>query len=171
MRIALIVAVSRNGVIGRNGAMPWHLPADLRRFKRTTLGKPVVMGRRTHESIGRPLSGRTNIVVTHDSTYLAEGCTVVHSVDAALVAARAAAENSAGTGPAEVMIIGGGAMYAAFLPRADRIYLTRVDADVAGDTRFPVLDPAEWREIDREERPADAHNAYACEFLVLDRRR
>jgi len=169
MRISLIVAVSRDSVIGKDGAMPWHLPADLRRFKRITLGKPVVMGRRTHESIGGPLSGRTNIVLTRDRRFRAEGCIVAHSLDQALAAARAVTEVDQGAAPAEVMIIGGAAVYTAFLPRADRIYLTRVDAEVAGDTRFPDLDPGEWMETDREQRPADAQNPYACTFLVLDR--
>jgi dihydrofolate reductase len=166
MRISLIVAVSRNGVIGRNGTMPWHLPADLRHFKRTTMGKPVVMGRRTHESIGGPLPGRTNIVMTRNRDFRAEGCVVAHSLEEALAAARTAA-----AARGEVLIIGGGAVYAAFLPRADRIYLTRVAADVPGDTRFPDPDPATWNETGREERPADAQNPYACTFLVLDRRR
>ncbi len=175
MRISMIVAVSRNGVIGKDGAMPWHLPADLQRFKRITLGKPVVMGRRTHESIGRPLPGRTNIVLTRDRDYRAAGCILAHTIDEALAAARAAACAAREPGrdevPGEAMVIGGAAVYAAFLPRADRLYLTRVDAEVAGDTRFPELNPAEWVETDREERPADARNPYACSFLVLDRLR
>ncbi len=171
MRIALIAAVARNDVIGRDGAMPWHLPADLRHFKETTLGKPVVMGRRTHQAIGRPLQGRTNIVITRDRGYRAPGCTVVHSPEEAIAAARAATAPTGGGAADEILVIGGGSVYAAFLPLAERIYLTRVDGEFAGDTHFPVLDPAEWRETSRRERPADARNPYACTFLVLDRRK
>jgi len=172
MRIALIAAVARNGVIGRDGVMPWRLPADLRHFKRITLGKPVVMGRRTHQSIGRPLPGRANIVITRDPDYRAEGCTVVHSPEEAIAAARAALAARGevpGEIPGEVMVIGGGSIYAVCLPWAERIYLTRVDAEVAGDTRFPALDSADWRETSRAELPADADNPHACVFLVLDR--
>ena len=171
MRIALIAAVARNGVIGRDGAMPWHLPADLRHFKQITLGKPVVMGRRTHQSIGRPLPGRANIVITRDRNYRAAGCTVVHSPEEAIAAADAAAASAGGDAADEIVVIGGGSVYAAFLPRAERIYLTRVDVEVTGDTRFPTLDPAEWHATSRREHPADAHNPYACTFLVLERRR
>lgn len=167
MRIALIAAVARNGVIGRDGTMPWRLPADLRHFKRVTLGRPVVMGRRTHESIGRPLPGRLNIVLSRDPGYRAEGCLVVASPEEALAAARAAA----GGEPEEVMIIGGGTVYASFLPRAERIYLTRIEAEIPGDTGFPPLDSAEWCETSRVEQPADADHAYACAFVVLERRR
>ncbi len=164
MTISLIVAVARNGVIGRDGRMPWHLPADLKQFKRTTMGKPVLMGRKTHQSIGRPLPGRTNIVISRDPDFAAEGCTVVSTIPDALEAARAVAGDEG-----EVMVIGGGAIYAALLPRADRIYLTRIATDAQGDTRFPDLDPDQWREVRREERPADERNPHDAEFLVLER--
>ena len=124
--ITLIVAVADNGVIGRDNALPWHLPDDLKRFKRLTLGKPIVMGRKTFESIGKPLPGRQNIVVTRDANYRREGITVVHGIDDAV---RAAGEAT------ELMVIGGAELFRLFLPRATRIHLTRVHADVAGDVR------------------------------------
>lgn len=159
---SLVVARARNGVIGRDNALPWHLPADLAHFKRITQGHPVVMGRRTHESIGRPLPGRHNIVVTRTPGWKADGCTVVGSLEAAYAAA--------GNVP-EVFVIGGSALYAAALPGADRIYLTEIDADVSGDTVFPEIDPAGWVETAMGELPADGRNAHALRFLRLDRRR
>ena len=133
--ITLIVAVADNGVIGRDNALPWHLPEDLKRFKRLTMGKPIVMGRKTFESIGKPLPGRQNIVVTRDANYRRDGVTVVHDVDAAV---RAAGE------AAEIMIIGGAELFRLFLPRATRIHLTRVHGDIAGDVMWPALDDT-WR--------------------------
>jgi len=161
MTISLIVAASRNGVIGRNGALPWHLPDDLRQFKRLTLGKPVIMGRRTWESIGRPLPGRRNIVLTRDPGFRAGGCEVAHSVSAAL-ALLAGAE--------EAMVIGGAQVYAAFLPFAERIYLTRVQAEVDGDTHFPAPDPDAWRLVSSEAHGADDRHRYAFELLRYERR-
>lgn len=160
MILSLIVAMADNRVIGRDGGMPWRLPADLRYFKRITLGKPIVMGRRTHQAIGRPLPGRHNIVISSDPDYRAAGCTVVSSPQAALTAA--------GDAP-EVMLIGGGQLYRQMLPRAARIYLTEVHARPEGDLRFPELDPAEWRETWREEHPADARNPHPYDFVVLER--
>lgn len=139
-RLALIVATARNGAIGRDGALPWHLPEELQHFKRLTLGKPVVMGRVTWESIGRPLPGRTNIVITRSADYDAPGAEVVPSLDAALTRAAAIAGASG-----EVMIIGGAQIYRAALPLVERVYRTRVETDVAGDAFFPELDAAEWR--------------------------
>ena len=162
-RVSLVVAAAENGVIGRDGEMPWHLPADLAHFKRLTLGKPVLMGRRTHESIGRPLPGRLNLVLSRDPQYDPEGCRRVGSLDEAI--ALAAAE-----GAAEIMIIGGGGVYREALETADRIYLTRVQCAPVGDTFFPDPDPAEWREIRRQERPADDRNPFALTFLELVRR-
>src|SRR5690606_3178604 len=130
-----------NGVIGRDNALPWRLPADLKRFRRITIGHPIVMGRRSYEAIGRPLPGRTNIVVTRRADYTAPGCTVVHSLEEAL--ARAAASP-------EAFVIGGAQLYAEALPRAYRLYLTRVHAEIPGDTLFPAVDWASWREIERE---------------------
>ncbi len=159
-RVTLVAAVARNGVIGRGGALPWRLPADLRRFRAVTWGHPVVMGRRTWESIGRPLPGRRNIVVTRRRGYRAPGAEVVPSPQAALAAA---------AGAGEVMVIGGAEVYAAFLPLADRILLTEVEAEPEGDTFFPRLDPGEWRETARERHPADAENPFACSFVTLER--
>lgn len=158
-----MAAVAANGVIGRDGGMPWHLPADLAHFRRVTLGHPVLMGRRTHEAIGRPLDGRLNLVLTRDDAYLAPGCTTVSSVGEALAEASAA-------GASELMVIGGGRVYAETLPLAGRILLTEVKAEVPGDTLFPALDPAQWREAARVERPADARNPHAMAFVELLRR-
>ncbi|HEX5339745.1 MAG TPA: dihydrofolate reductase [Gammaproteobacteria bacterium] len=158
--LSLIVAAGENNEIGRHGEMPWHLPADLRHFKTVTLGKPVIMGRRTFESIGKPLPERRNIVVTRNRNYRAEGCETVHTLAEALVMA---------AGEPEVMVIGGGELYREALPRAQRIYLTRVHARFDADTFFPMLDMAQWRETAREAHPVDEHNHHACSFLVLER--
>jgi len=161
MTISLIVAASRNGVIGRNGALPWHLPDDLRQFKRLTLGKPVIMGRRTWESIGRPLPQRRNIVLTRDPGFRAGGCEVAHSVSEALALV---------AGAEEAMVIGGAQVYAAFLPFAARIWLTRVQAEVDGDTHFPAPDPDAWCLVSSEAHAADDRHGYAFELLRYDRR-
>jgi len=160
MRISLVVAVSENGVIGRDVGLPWHLPADLQHFKRVTLGHPILMGRRTHESIGRPLPGRANLILSRNPDYIAPGCAVVRNWTRALEAADDAAE---------LMVIGGEAVYRLALAQADRIYLTRVHADVEGDAHFPDLNPADWREMQSRARPADDANAFDLTFIVLDR--
>jgi dihydrofolate reductase len=157
--ISLIVAASTNNVIGAKGDLPWRLSADLKRFKALTMGKPIVMGRKTYESIGRPLPGRQNIVITRQDNYAPEGCTVVQSVDAAIAAANAP----------EIMIIGGGHIYEAFMPMAERIYLTRVDADIDGDTYFPEISGDRWREVARQEQAADADNDYDVVFMEYAR--
>ena len=159
--ISLIVAASENNVIGAQGDLPWRLSADLRRFKEITMGKPIVMGRKTYESIGRPLPGRRNIVLTRQSGYEAEGCDVVDSPEAAIEAAGDADE---------IMIIGGSHIYRAFLPRADRIYMTRVHADVDGDTWFPELPESDWIQKVMGEHAADDDNAHACTFMNFVRR-
>ena len=161
MRIALIAARARNGVIGRNNQLPWRLPADLQHFKRLTMGKPIVMGRKTWESLGRPLPGRRNIVVTRDPGFSCEGCVVVHGIDEALAAAQ---------GSHEFMFIGGAELYTQVLPRADRLYLTEVGADVEGDVTFPGFDAADWAEVERQTCTADDRNEYDYDFVVLDRR-
>lgn len=161
MQISLIVAASSNGVIGADGGLPWHLPDDFRHFKQTTMGKPVIMGRKTYESIGKPLPGRRNIVLTQRADYRAEGALVTGSLAEALAAAGDAEE---------AFVIGGGEIYRGFLDRAGRIYLTRVDAVVDGDTYFPQLDPREWSLTSVETHPADGRHAYAFEFRVYDRR-
>ena len=164
-RIALIVAMATNRVIGRDGDLPWRISADLRHFKATTMGKPIVMGRRTFASIGRALPGRANIVITRNQDFAADDADVVHDVDGALaVARRRAAEANVD----EIMIIGGAAIYEAFLPLADRLYLTEVHEPVDGDTYFPDFDRAAWREVAREDRD-DVHSA-PVSFVTLDRR-
>lgn len=159
--LSLIVAAGEHNEIGKDGAMPWHLPADLRHFKAVTLGKPVIMGRRTWDSIGKPLPGRRNIVITRDRMWSAEGCEVAHSLPEALVMA---------AGEPEIMLIGGGQLYREALPRAQRIYLTRVHGTFDADTFFPSFDMNQWRETVRETHPADAANPHACSFLVLERK-
>ncbi|MFH1807875.1 MAG: dihydrofolate reductase [Pseudomonadota bacterium] len=163
MRITLIAALDEDNAIGRAGQLPWRLPADLKHFKRSTLGKPVILGRRTYASIGKPLPDRTTIVLTRQADWMAEGCTVVHDVDQALAVARA-------TGAEEVMVAGGAELYRQFLPRAERILLTIVHAHVGGDVRFPDFDSAAWTEIERREREPDDRNAHALSFVTLERR-
>ena len=153
--------MDRNRLIGRGNALPWRLPADLKHFKAVTLGKPVLMGRKTYESIGRPLPDRHNIVISRNADFSAPGCTVVSSVDAAL--------HAAGNVP-EVMIIGGAQLYTELLPRVRRIYLTRIDAAFEGDAWFPPLDSAIWQEVARTDQGADEANPFGYSFLVLERR-
>ena len=160
-RLSLIAAMADNRVIGIANKLPWKLPADMQWFRAQTMGKPIVMGRKTFESFGaKPLPGRTNIIVTSDVHYRAAGCSVAHSIEGAL--------QFAGDVP-EVMIIGGASFYAQMLPRADRVYLTQVHHTFDGDSWFPELDWAQWRETQRIERAADEKNPYACSFLTLDR--
>lgn len=161
MRRSLVVAMARNRVIGRDNAMPWRLPAELAHFKKVTLGHPVIMGRRTYESIGKPLPGRTNIVVTRNAGFNAPGCVVVTSLDDAWKAAGDAGE---------VSVIGGTAIFAEALPVADVIHLTEVDAEIAGDTYFPPFDRGEWRETEIAYHAADERNAYPFRILELRRR-
>jgi dihydrofolate reductase len=161
--ITLVVAVAENGVIGRDNKMPWHLPADLAHFKLLTWGKPIVMGRKTFESIGKPLPGRTNIVVTRDPAWSSPGVVVAHSIDAAFEAALRA------PGAPEVMVIGGAQLYADCLPRAARIEFTQVHGQPEGDTHFAPLDLKRWREVARHEHAADARNAFALTFITYAR--
>jgi len=162
LKRSLVVAVARNGVIGRDNALPWRLPADLAHFKKVTMGHPVVMGRRTYESIGKPLPGRQNIVVTHNRSYQAPGCTVVGSLDEAW---RAAGDAD------EVSIIGGTTLFEETLPIADVIHLTEVEADVEGDTFFPSFDRGQWQEKEVARHGADGRNAYPIRILELTRKR
>ena len=157
--ISLIVAVSANGVIGRGGELPWHLSDDLKRFKQLTLGRPIVMGRKTFESIGRALPGRQNIVLTRQSEFAADECDVVSSIDAAI-----AASGDAG----EIVVIGGSEIYKLFLPLAERIYMTRVHIDVDGEVRFPELVDELWQESERENHDADDLNEYEFTTSVLE---
>jgi dihydrofolate reductase len=156
--LTLVVAYTRNRVIGRDNALPWKLPGDLAHFKRTTLGHPIVMGRKTWESLGRPLPGRANIVITRNADYVAEGASVVPDIDAAL---RACGEID------EVFVIGGAQIYAAVLDRADRIVATEVKADIEGDAFFPYLPSFRWRESSRAPQPAE--NGYEYDFVVYER--
>lgn len=159
-RIAFVVAHDRRGVIGKDGKLPWRLPDDMRHVRELTVGKPLIMGRRTFESIGRPLPDRTNIVMTSDPSFRCDGCLVARSSQEALALA----------GPApEVIIFGGAGVFADFLPRADLIYLTEVEADVGGDTYFPRLDPKDWREVERRAHPADARHPYPFAYVTLER--
>ena len=164
MRVALIAAVSENGVIGRNGGLPWRLSNDLRHFRKVTTGKPVVMGRKTHESIGRPLPDRENIVITRNACLESEGVIAVPDFESAL--ARAAALIGAAN---EVVAIGGEAIYRTALPHADRFYLTEVHAIVEGDVCFPERINAEWREVSRVLCRAGAGDDHDHSFIVLDR--
>lgn len=157
--VILIVAVTPTGVIGRDNRLPWHLPDDLRRFKALTMGKPIVMGRRTFESIGRPLPGRRNIVLSRRAQ-LPEGVIPARDWPAALAAA--------GDAP-EIMVIGGAEIYALALPWARRIHLTVVDAEIDGDAHFPLLDQREWREIERSVHPADERHGHAMTYRTLER--
>ncbi|TKB48068.1 type 3 dihydrofolate reductase [Ferrimonas sediminicola] len=160
MRLSMIACMARDRVIGKENQMPWHLPADLKHFKAVTMGKPVVMGRRTFESIGRPLPGRHNVVITRNPAFRADGVTLVASIDEAL--ALLAHEE-------EVMIIGGGQLYASLLPRTDRLYLTLAQMSVDGDTRFPDYGQLQWREIECRVRPADDANDCDLHFVTLER--
>ncbi len=160
-RISLIVARARNGVIGANGRLPWHLPADLRHFRRLTMGKPVLMGRRTYQSIGRPLPGRENLILTRNVGFQAPGCTCVYCWEEALRLAAPAPE---------LMVIGGAELYRQLLPHAERIYLSEIEADFPGELRFPALRAGEWIELCRERRAADARNPCALSFITLQRR-
>jgi dihydrofolate reductase len=153
--------MAQNGVIGRDNTLPWRLPADLKRFKAFTLGKPILMGRKTCESIGRALPGRANLVLTRDRSWSAAGVTVVHTVEQAL-------EQAAGS--EELVAIGGAAIYRLVLPFARRIYLTHVHADVPGDTFFPEFDPTQWADVECSVHPADERHAYPVTFVTLERR-
>jgi dihydrofolate reductase len=159
--ISAVVAMARDGVIGRDNAMPWHLPDDLKRFKALTMGKPMLMGRKTFAAIGKPLPGRTSLVLTRDPFWQAQGVIAVHSVDQAL--------QKVGNVP-ELCIVGGAEIFRLTLPITQRIHLTRIHANIPGDAIFPPLDTSEWRETERIEHPADDRHAYAMTFSTLERR-
>jgi len=159
--VSIVVATDANGGIGLGGSLPWRLPEDLRRFKALTMGSPVIMGRKTWNSIGRPLPGRHNIVVSRQAGLAIDGCTVVDSLHSALAAAGPAAE---------VFVIGGAEIYRLAIPIADTMYVTRVHATVGADTFFPAFDAAAWEEVAREEHPADDSHAHAISFVTFKRR-
>ena len=158
--ISIIVAASANNVIGAEGDLPWRLSDDLKRFKAITMGKPIVMGRKTWDSIGRPLPGRQNIVITRQAGFVAEGCDVVASAGEAIAAT---------AGANEVMVIGGSQVYSLFLPSAERLYLTRVHAEVAGDAFFPQINESQWELVNDEPHSADERNAFDFSFRTYER--
>ena len=160
MIISIIVAMDEKGVIGLEGDLPWRLSADLKHFRAITMSKPLIMGRKTHESIGRPLPGRKNIVLTRANDFDAEGCTIVHSLDDAFQAAGDVDE---------IIIMGGSGIYDQSLALAGRLYLTEVHADVSGDVYFPEFDKGDWLEIEREDHSADEKNDFDFSFVVLER--
>lgn len=161
MKISLIAAMDENRVIGRDNALPWRLPADMRHFREVTMGKPLLMGRKTFESIGKPLPGRRNIILTRDPDYQAPGCEVVHTLDEAL---------TAGAGGGELMVLGGADLFAQLLPRAARLYLTEIHACFSGDAWFPAFNKGEWMETGRSNHAADEKNPHAYSFVTWDRR-
>ena len=161
MIISIIAGMDNNRLIGQGNRLPWRLPADMKHFRRHTLGKPVLMGRKTFESIGKPLPQRTNIILTHDLNYRAEGCIITHSIEEALNAA---------TGSEEIMIIGGASIYDLFFPLTNRLYLTYVHDCFQGDVYFPAFDLADWQEVKRVDRQPDKKNPHPYSFLFLHRR-
>lgn len=165
MSLSIIVAAAKNGVIGRDGDLPWRLSADLKRFKRITMGHPLVMGRKTWESIGKPLPGRTSVVVTRQQDFQAdyEAVRIVHALEEAL---KVAAELPGGE---EIFLIGGAQLYAAALPSASKLYFTHVEAEVEGDAAFPEVDWTEWKLVKAEKVPADEKNEYDHTFSVYQR--
>lgn len=163
MILTLVVAAARNNVIGKDNQLLWRLPNDTRYFKNVTWGMPVVMGRKTFESLGKPLAGRTNIVLTRNSSWKADGVTVVKNLDDAIFVAKQMDVK-------ELMVIGGGEIYKMAMPKAGRIHLTRVEADVEGDASFPGIDPLLWKLVSREDHGADEKHAYAYSFQVWERR-
>ncbi|WP_306117754.1 MULTISPECIES: dihydrofolate reductase [unclassified Roseitalea] len=175
--IAIVAAVAKNAVIGRNGDMPWHLPTDLKRFKALTLGHPVIMGRRTFESIGKPLPGRLNIVVTRDHDWEAQGAMAVRSLGAAVELASAHLESFEpdpddpdAEAPDTIFIAGGGEIYAQAIDMADVLHITHVDSDVAGDTHFPKVAYEDWRVIRADDVPAGEKDSHATRYVVYERR-
>jgi dihydrofolate reductase len=166
MGLVIVAAVAENGVIGRDGKLPWHLRSDLRHFRAVTLGHPAVMGRKTYDAIGKPLAGRTNIVVTRDPAFAARGVVAAPGLDAALAIARGDALRR---GTAEIMIIGGADLYRQTIDHAARLEITRVHARPDGDSVFPQIDPARWRETGRCEHPAGRDDDAAFTTLVYER--
>ena len=158
--LSMIVATALDRIIGKDNDMPWHLPADLQYFKKMTLGKPIIMGRKTFESIGRPLPGRKNIVISRDPNYQANGVNTVTTVDDALALVKDVEE---------IMVIGGGAIYKHCMPAATRLYITHINAEVAGDTQFPEYDLSEWNKVSSDVRLADENNKYDVDFCVYER--
>jgi len=168
VKIAMIAGVAENGVIGSDQTIPWRVPSDMAFFKRTTMGKPIVMGRKQYETVGKPLPGRTNIVVTRQQGYQPEGVQVFHDLDVALAEARSIA---AADGVDEIMIIGGGQLYAQLMPRADRLYITHIDLSPAGDVLFPAIAPEQWTVVDLPEVAPSPRDEATYRVKVYERRR
>lgn len=160
--LSIIAAMDENRLIGKDNALPWHLPADLAFFKQTTMGKPILMGRKTFESIGRPLPGRRNIIISRDPHYQVEGCDICDSIDSAMAIVM---------DQDEAMLIGGSSLYAQTIERAERLYITEIHAQFEGDAWFPVIDPAQWLESWREDHQNDAKNPYYYSFVKYSRRK
>ena len=170
MRLSLIVAMAKNRTIGLDGAMPWHIPEDLKFFKRVTMGHPVIMGRKTYQSIGAALPGRTNIVVTRNKDFEAADADVVHDLSEALTKAKATEElRRPDGGREEIFVIGGADIYGQALPEAQRIYMTEVHQDIPGDAFFPELAEGEWKETDRQDRDPETPGGSAYSLVILDR--
>jgi dihydrofolate reductase len=167
LTVSLIVAVAENGIIGRAGGLPWRLSSDLKTFRRLTMDKPIIMGRKTFQSIGKPLDGRDNIVVTRDPSFEPAGVSTCDTVSDALILARILAKTR---GAEEIMVIGGVEVFDAALPVADRIYLTRVHAEVEGDRHFAALDPAEWKETSRETLAKGPRDDHPSTLFIYERR-
>ena len=166
MKITFVVAVAENGVIGRGGQLPWRLSSDLKQFRKLTMGRPIIMGRKTYESIGKPLDGRDSIVVSRRSGFKPAGVHVVADIDQAIALGRKLA---AARGADEVAIIGGAEIFAAALPQADRIYLTLVHGTPAGDVTLPPFDPSVWQQVAREPMQQGPNDQFSADFVVLDR--
>lgn len=166
--LSLVVAVAENGIIGRDGGLPWHISTDLKTFRRLTMGKPLIMGRRTYDSIGKPLDGRDNIVVSRDAAFKPVGVLVARSLEEALGLGRTCAANR---GAGEIMVIGGADIFAAMLPDVGRVYWTRVEGNPEGDARFPAFDWSDWRIVSEEQLPRGPKDEFACRLIVLERRR
>lgn len=167
INIHIVVAVASNGVIGSDGDMPWRLPTDLKRFKAVTMGKPIIMGRKTYESIGRALPGRLNIIISRQGGYQVEGCVVVSSIETAIELAKA---NALALGQDAICIIGGGQIYAETFALADTLFVTHVDGALDGDTVFPTIDDQEWCVVDEEQPPQSEKDSHGMRFLTYSRR-
>jgi dihydrofolate reductase len=159
--ISLLVAMDKNQLIGKDNDLPWRLPADLAYFKRVTMGHPIIMGRKTYDSIGRPLPGRENIIVTRDTSYKAEGCKVIHSIEEIVKMNQQTDQ--------ELFVIGGAEIFKEILPHSDRLYITEINEEFEGDTYFPAFDKAEWKVISEEQGIKDEKNPYDYTFLVYEK--
>ena len=167
MKLSLIAAMAQNRTIGRNNKLPWYLPEDLKYFKRVTMGKPLIMGRKTFESLGKPLPGRPHIIITRDKDYTYPGCHIVHDLQSAIMRAE---DLLLIDGGGEVVVIGGAQIYGLMLPKIDRMYLTEVHEEVPGDAFFPEYNNDEWQEIAREDFSAEPPNEYDYSFVAYDRK-